>query len=59
LRYAVSFEVTALQDEGSHLLADDAQVVGRFELSDPIVEELDAVRPAQAIQFVEPDRSLA
>ena len=37
------------------LLADDAQVVGRFELGDPVVEELDAVRFAQAIQFVEPD----
>ncbi len=41
------------------LLADDAQVVGGFELGDPVVEEFDAVRFAQAIQFVESDGALA
>jgi hypothetical protein len=41
------------------LLADDAQVVGRFEVGNPVVEETDTVRPAKAIQFVEPDRPLA
>ena len=38
------------------LLADEAQVVGRFEVGNPVVEETYAVRPAKAIQFVEPDR---
>ena len=44
---------------GSELLADEAQVVGRFEVGNPVVEETDAVRPTKAIQFVEPDRPLA
>jgi hypothetical protein len=43
---------------GSKLLADEAQVVGRFEIGNPVVEEADAVRLAKAIQFVEPDRPL-
>jgi hypothetical protein len=41
------------------LLADDAQVVGRLEVGNPVVEETDAVRPAKAVQFIEPDRPLA
>ena len=41
------------------LLADDAQVVSRFEVGNPVVEETDTVRPAKAIQFAEPDRPLA
>src|SRR5262249_44265185 len=44
---------------GSELLADEAQVVSRFEVGNPVVEKTDAVRLAKAIQFVEPDRSLA
>jgi hypothetical protein len=44
---------------GSELHADDAQVVGRFEVGNPVVEETDTVRFAKAIQFVEPDRPLA
>jgi hypothetical protein len=44
---------------GSELLADEAQVVSRLEVGNPVVEEPDAVRLAKAIQFVEPDRSLA
>ena len=35
------------------LLADEAQVVGRLEVGDPVVEEADAVRLAKAIQFIE------
>jgi len=41
------------------LLADDAQVVGRFEVGNPVVEETDTMWLAQPIQFVEPDGSLA
>src|SRR6202008_2515345 len=41
------------------LLADYAEVVGRFQIGDPVVEKWDAVRRAEAIQFVEPDRALA
>ena len=40
---------------GSELLADEAKVVGRFEVGNPVVEETDAVRLAKAIQLVEPD----
>src|SRR5512144_2024714 len=43
----------------SALLADEAQVVGRFEVGNPVVEKTDTVRLAKAIQFVEPDRPLA
>ena len=44
---------------GPELPADEAQVVGRFEVANPVVEETDAVRLAKAIQFVESDRPLA
>src|SRR5215475_3046880 len=44
---------------GSELFADEAQVVGRFEVGNPVVEETDAMRLAKAIQLVEPDRPLA
>jgi hypothetical protein len=47
----------AAQEESP--FADEAQVVGRFELGNPVVEETDAVRLTKAIQFVEPDRPLA
>ena len=42
----------------AELLADEAQVVGRFEVRNPVVEETNAVRLAKVIQFVEPDRPL-
>src|SRR5262245_30239565 len=44
---------------GAELLADEAQVVGRFEVGNPVVEEPDTMRRTQAIQFVKPDRPSA
>lgn len=43
----------------SELLSHNAQVVGGFEVWDPVVEEADAVRLAEAIQLVDPDRPAA
>ena len=40
------------------LFADDPQVIGGFQVGNPVVEEPDAVRLAKAIQFLEPDRPL-
>src|SRR5574341_121457 len=40
------------------LFADKAQAVGRFEVGNPVSKESDAGRRAEAVQFVEPNRSL-
>lgn len=56
---ALGYSSADIAQRFSELLADDAQVVGRFEVGNPVVEETDTVRLAKTIQFVEPDRPLA